>query len=103
MHIQKPPSANLHAEEKSPSNSVVNKSKVKCSDLLMHENGPCTCIKIVPVLVKNLETGTSREVHAFLDGGADCHLIINQLFEELDLSGSPVKGCIGLTNGSVTT
>ena len=55
------------------------------------------------MLVKNLETGTFCEVHAFLDGGADCHLITKQLFQELGLSGDPVKSCSGLANGSITT
>ena len=31
LHVQKSLSAKLHVEEKSPSNSVANKSKVKCS------------------------------------------------------------------------
>ena len=70
---------------------------------LVHENRPCTRLKVLPVLVKNLETGASCEVHAFFDGGADCHLITKQLFEELGFFGDPVRSCIGLANGSVTT
>ena len=105
LHIEKSQSAESHAEEKAPSSGVANKSKVNSNVVatLVHENRPCTRLKVLPVLVKNLETGASCEVHAFLDGGADCHLITKQLFEELGLSGDPVKSCISLANGSVTT
>ena len=105
LHIEKSPSSESHAEEKALSSGVANKSKVNSSVVatLVHENRSCTRLKLLPVLVKNLETGAFCEVHAFLDGGADCHLITKQLFEELGLSGDPVKSCIGLANGSVTT
>ena len=105
LHIEKSPFLESHAEEKVPSSSVANNSKVNSSVVatLVHENRPCTRLKVLPVLVKNLVTGASCEVHAFLDGGAEYHLITKQLFEELDLSGDPVKSCIGLANGSVTT
>ena len=97
MHLQKSLSAELHAEEKPPSSSVANKSKVNNSVVatLVHENRPCTCLKVLSGLGKSLETGASREVHAFLDGEADCHLITKPVFEELGFSGDPVKSCIG--------
>ena len=77
LQIEKSPSSESHAEEKAPSSGVANNSKVNSSVVatLVHENRPCTRLKVLPVLVKNLETGASCEVHTFLDGGADCHLI----------------------------
>ena len=41
-------------------------------------------------------------VLAFLDGGADCHLVTRQLFDELGLKGQEVKSKIGLANGSIS-
>ena len=89
MHLQKFVSAELHAEEKPLSSSVANKSKVNNSVVatLVHENRPCICLKVLPVLGKSLETGASREVHAFLDREVDCHLFIKQVFEKLGFSG----------------
>ena len=37
---------------------------------------------------------------AFLDGGADCHLIRRDLHDELGLIGDPVKSKIGLADGT---
>ena len=61
---------------------------------------PRTRLKVLPVPVKNKETGRELEVLAFLDGGADCHLMTRQLFEELGIIGKPIKSHIVLANGS---
>ena len=63
---------------------------------------PRTRLKVLPVRVKNGETSMEKEILAFLDGGADCHLIRKELFEELGLKGEAVQSRIGLANGSTS-
>ena len=43
-----------------------------------------------------------KEILAFLDGGADCHLIRKELFKELGLKGEAIQSRIGLANGSTS-
>ena len=38
----------------------------------------------------------------FFDGGADCHLVRMELFEELGLKGETVQSKIGLANGTTS-
>ena len=59
-------------------------------------------LKVLPVHVRNPETGSAREVLAFLDGGADCHIIRKELYEELGLKGQAVLSKIGLANGTMS-
>ena len=48
----------------------------------------------------NEQSGHARKVLAFLDGGADCHLIRRDLYDELGLKEDPVKTKIGLADGT---
>ena len=61
-----------------------------------------TCLKVLPVEVENERNGLKREVLAFLDGGADCHLIRRDLYNELGLKAEPVQSRIKLADGTVS-
>ena len=48
----------------------------------------------------NEQSGHARKVLAFLDGGANCHLIKRDLYDELGQKKDPVKSKIGLADGT---
>jgi len=50
-------------------------------------NHPHTRLKVLLIEVKNEKTGEKREILAFLDEGADCHLIRRELYVDLGLGG----------------
>ena len=62
-----------------------------------------TRLKVLPVRVTNAETGAQQDVLALLDGGSDTHLISKRLYDELALTGVPVRNRMSLTDGETRT
>ena len=110
LHVTKNPSEESKRE---PRETVVGcataacKSEVTTMQASIKRSGrmlarPRTRLEVLPVRAKNGETSMEKEILAFLDGGADCHLIRKKLFEELGLKGEAVQSRIGLANGSTS-
>ena len=89
---------NATAVCRSEIDSSEGKDGVECKG----SSRPRTRLKVFPVEVVNEQSGHARKVLAFLDGGADCHLIRCNLYDELGLIGDPVKSKIGLADGTST-
>ena len=58
-------------------------------------------LQVLPVRVTNGENGSSIDVLAQLDSGADTHLLSQRLYTQLGLHGNPVKSNLQLADGSV--
>ena len=60
-------------------------------------------LQVLPVRISNTENGKSMEILALLDSGADTHLLSHHVYDQLNLSGRPVRSSLQLADGSVKT
>ena len=58
-------------------------------------------LQVLPVRVTNEENGSSVDVSALLDSGANTHLLSQRLCTQLGLHGNPIKSNLQLEDGSV--
>ena len=58
-------------------------------------------LQVLPVRIANPTSGKSKDILALLDTGADVHLLSQQVFDELELKGWPVRSSLQLADGSV--
>ena len=61
---------------------------------------PRVCMKIVPVKVSGIDGGTEVETYAFLDGGSDTTLCLNELVDQLSLNGASTNFTLSTVSGS---
>ena len=69
----------------------------------LHKRRARTRLKVLPVRVTNIDTGSQQDVLAILDGGSDTHLISKRLYDELNLTGEPVQSRLCLADGKTLT
>ena len=60
-----------------------------------------TRLQVVPVCAIDNDSGKCVDTLALLDSGADCHLMVADLYRVLGLSGRPIRTEIQLANGRV--
>ena len=58
-------------------------------------------LQVLPVCVTNEENGSSIDVLALLDSGADTQLLSQRSYTQLGLHDNPIKSNLQLADGSV--